>query len=315
MLPTVQAPSSVSCRLFAALWRQQARTTPCPDTPRLDGALALVTGGNAGIGLETSLGLARRGAEVILCARREAEGEAAVAQLETQTGRQAFFVRLDLGDLPAVTTAVREVARRLPGRPVTHLVANAGLWPREYRTSPQGHELAFATNVLGHHLLLRGLSDVGALATRARVVIVTGDIYVTVRDASEDFTFTGATGGQTAYCRSKLANAWQAFELARREPTLEVVLVHPGVVASGLGGSAGAAVDWAKRQMLIDTVTGAQTSLWAATQPVTSGAYLHNTLGLVSLPEGDPALQRGKAAACFDRIEALVAPYRPRSER
>jgi len=312
MQRTATPSTSVPSRLFDALWRQQGRTLRCPETPQLEGALALVTGGNAGIGLETARGLARRGAEVIVCARREAEGEAAAAALKQETGRAVSFLPVDLGDLTAVTRSAREVARRFPGRPVTHLIANAGLWPREHRRSPQGYELAFATNVLGHHLLLRALGDLGELAPRARVVVVTGDIYVTVRDASEDFTFEGPSGGQTAYCRSKLANAWQAFELARREPSLEVVLVHPGVVASGLGGGAGAMVDWLKQQFLLDTETGAQTSLWAATQPLPSGAYLHNTLGLVTLPQDDPALQRNKAAACFERIEALVDPYRPR---
>lgn len=307
--------ASVLARLTAAVFQQNARTQPCPDTPRLDGQLALVTGGNGGIGLETSLGLARRGATVILCARREAEGLAAVEQVKSQTGQDAFFVKLDLGDLTAVATSVQTLAHTFASRPISVVVANAGLWPQKYHVSPQGYELAFATNVLGHHLLLRGLGDMGLLAPNARIVIVTGDIYITVKDASEDFVFDGVLGGQTAYCRSKLANAWQAFELARREKNIEVILVHPGVVASNLGGSVGAVGDWLRQKMLISTACGAQTSLWAATQPLPSGTYLHNTLGLVTLPPDDPAMQAEKAAACFDHIEALVAPFRQRADQ
>ena len=50
-------------RLFKSMWRQKSRTPICPNQPRLDGKLALVTGGNSGIGFETSRGLAQRGAD------------------------------------------------------------------------------------------------------------------------------------------------------------------------------------------------------------------------------------------------------------
>ncbi|MEW5737549.1 MAG: SDR family NAD(P)-dependent oxidoreductase [Myxococcota bacterium] len=302
-------PSAAAvARMTAALWRQRVLTPRCPATPRLDGKLALVTGGNAGVGLETSLGLARRGADVVIAARREEEGRAAARRLEEETGRGACFLRVDLADLASVAAFTAALEDRFPRRSVDVLVANAGVWPRRYGTSAQGYELAFATNVLGH-LLLRRLQDAGKLE-RARVVLLTGDIYVLARDASADFVFAGPRGGQQAYCRSKLAIAWLAQELQRRFPSLEVVLVHPGVVASGLGGEVGVVGDAVKRWGLLDCEAGAQTPLIAATQPGVVGKYLHNTLGVVTLPADDPALQPAKAAALWGELERLGVSFR-----
>ena len=54
-------PTSIPRRLFKSIWRQSHKMSICPEEPRLDGKLVLVTGGNGGIGLETCKGLAQRG--------------------------------------------------------------------------------------------------------------------------------------------------------------------------------------------------------------------------------------------------------------
>jgi NADPH:quinone reductase-like Zn-dependent oxidoreductase len=79
-------------RLAAATWRQNARSLRCPATPRLDGKRALVTGGNAGIGLAISRGLVARGAEVVSASRSAAKADG---------------VTLDLSDLRSVREAGR----------------------------------------------------------------------------------------------------------------------------------------------------------------------------------------------------------------
>ena len=66
---TLHPPVSVGRRMRLCLWRQSQRSAVCPPTPRLEGQLALVTGGSRGIGLETSRGLAARGAEVVSASR------------------------------------------------------------------------------------------------------------------------------------------------------------------------------------------------------------------------------------------------------
>jgi NAD(P)-dependent dehydrogenase (short-subunit alcohol dehydrogenase family) len=288
------------------MWRQAPDSCVCPPTPRLDGRLALVTGGNAGIGLETSLGLAHRGAEVIIAARDESKARDALERIQTETNRVGQFLPLDLSDLGSVRAATDRLAELYDGRKIDILLANAGVWPLKYAASAQGHEIAFATNVLGHHLLIRGLIDRGTLVDDARVVIVTGDIYALTKDCTPDYRYRGAWGGQLAYCRSKLGNLWQAYELARRYPELTVVATHPGVVASGLAGPGDGMVGNFKRNVFLPPKAGAQTSLYCATQPdVVSGAYYHDLIGRVLLNPDDAAADRAKAKALWEVLERL----------
>jgi NAD(P)-dependent dehydrogenase (short-subunit alcohol dehydrogenase family) len=294
MLPVWAAPPSGVRRSVAALWRQRARSVRCPDSPRLDGRLALVTGGNAGIGLETSRGLLRRGAEVIVACRSE-----------PKAAERMRWLPLDLADLASVRTAADRLARESGGRPVDVLIQNAGLWPERFAVSPQGHELAFATNVLGHFALTRAL-ELRGLLPAARVVAVTGDIYAGAHACTPDFAYRGRLGGAEAYRRAKLGNLWLAREWARRRPALRVVAVHPGVVASNLVRG----FDALKRRVLLDCEAGAQASLLAATDPaLASGSYLHNTGGIVRFAPTDSAEDAAGAAALWDVCETAARPF------
>jgi NAD(P)-dependent dehydrogenase (short-subunit alcohol dehydrogenase family) len=167
-------------RLAAATWRQRSRSLRCPDLPRLDGKRALVTGGNAGIGLATCAGLLARGAEVVMAARSADKANTAAETLRAVPGGASLqCVSLDLTDLPSVRACAQVLAEH--HAPLDVVICNGGIWPRRYATSPQGHELAFATNVLGHFALLRALIAANTLRPNARVVVVTGDIYVLAR--------------------------------------------------------------------------------------------------------------------------------------
>lgn len=297
-------PRSRLLRVLGASWRQAARTRRCPDTPRLDGALAIVTGATAGIGFEISRGLAQRGAELVLPCRSRAKGEAVAARLAPA---KAHLVDLDLEDLDGVPACADAIAGATAGRPVDVLVENAGIWPRRYATTRQGHEIAFGVNVLAHFALRRALHEAGLLPT-TRVVVVTGDIYVLASDCTPDFVWRGARGGLQAYCHSKLGNLWIAAELQRRLPALTVHAVHPGVVATGLGGSAGALAGALRRRLMIDAEQGAQTPLGCATQPgLARGGYFHNVYGRLELPPDDPARDAARAARLWETCEALVA--------
>jgi len=293
-------------RLFKAMQQQAARTQRCPDIPRLDGKLAIVTGGNRGIGYETSKGLAQRGAEVIIMGRGVETGNAAVQYIGVEIGAVVNCLPLDLADLKSVVRVTDEIAENWPDREIDILIANAGICPQGYSQSTQGYEIAFATNVLGHHLLIRRLLDCSQFSRSARLVLLTGDIYVFAKDCTPDFDYKHRLGGGKAYNRSKLGNLWMVHEYARRYENLKTVAVHPGVVASGLGGHTEGKSD----PMSISTELGAQTSLICATQPdFISGAYYHNTMGRVILPDGDPASNSKHASDFWDLLESLASGY------
>ena len=118
------------------------------------------------------------------------------------------------------------------------LVENAGIWPQRYAQTRQGHEIAFGVNVLAHFVLRSELGAAGALGA-TRIVMLTGDIYILASACTPDYRWSGRVGGLRAYCRSKLGNLWIAAGLVERSPGLEVRVVHPGVVATGLGGDVG----------------------------------------------------------------------------
>lgn len=303
---TVHPPVSVPQRMARCMWRQSSRSATCPQLPRLDGLVALVTGGSRGIGLETTRGLALRGAEVVSASRDEASGMRVAEAIRAELGVPVHFAPLDLGDLLSIRQTLDYLRRLLAGRSLSVVVANAGMWPTRHTCSAQGHELAFATNVLGHHALLRGALELDLVADGARVVVVTGDLYIMSSNCSSDYSYRGRLGGQRAYCRSKLGNLWYARELARRHPKMRVHAVHPGVIDSELGGRSAGIVGAIKRALMLSPEQGAQTSLFCATQPdLESGTYYHNVLGRVLLRPDDPASDDIKSAALWDLVEEL----------
>jgi NAD(P)-dependent dehydrogenase (short-subunit alcohol dehydrogenase family) len=308
-LPEYHAPPSPLRRMLGAGFGQARRTPRCPDMPRLDGRLALVTGATGGIGLEIARGLARRGAALVLPSRNPDKGARVAAALRGEASAEVDLVELDLEDLGAVRGAAEAIARVAAGRRLDFLVENAGVWPQRYAETRQGFEIAFGVNVLAHFALRRALALAGVLRG-GRVVMLTGDIYSLAADCTPDFRGSGPLGGMRAYCRSKLGNLWIGAELARRVPELEVRVVHPGVVATGLGGDFGALGARIRRLLMIPPELGAQLPLLCATQPgLESGGYWHNVHGRMRLAPGDPARDSAAAARLWATCEALARPY------
>ncbi len=98
-----------------------------PRGDRVVGKVAIVTGGNAGIGLATAELLAREGARVVVAARTRATGEEAVRRI-ADAGGEAIFIRTDVGQEGDCVALVAETVRRF-GR-LDVLVNNAAIYPR-----------------------------------------------------------------------------------------------------------------------------------------------------------------------------------------
>ncbi|MGK5442739.1 SDR family NAD(P)-dependent oxidoreductase [Micromonospora sp. URMC 105] len=200
----------------------------------LTGKRAVVTGAASGIGTETARALAAAGAEVTLAVRDVAAGERAAAEIARNTGNRGLAVApLDLSD----RSSVAAFAAAWRG-PLHILVNNAGIMalPEPQRT-PEGWELQFATNHLGHFGLACGLHDWLAAAGNARIVAVSSNGHLQSPVVFEDIHYTSRQYDPwTAYGQSKTANVLFAVEATRRWAASGITAnaVMPGGIRTNL---------------------------------------------------------------------------------
>lgn len=215
-------------RIGPALRRAWWPTDPAPGA--LAGRVVAVTGANSGLGKATVLGAARLGAEVRMLCRDVEKGDAAREEILAELPDASLHVdRCDVSDLASLPEVAGALARDVPR--LHALVHNAGILPPERSESRDGHELTFATHVLGPHVLTDALRTQLAADGDGRVVfVVSGGMY-TQRLPLDDPEYTrSAYSGSVAYARTKrmqvhLAEAW-ARELAGEE--VAVHSTHPG---------------------------------------------------------------------------------------
>jgi NAD(P)-dependent dehydrogenase (short-subunit alcohol dehydrogenase family) len=279
--------------------------------------VALITGGNSGIGRETATRLAERGAEVVITSRDAERGRAAVEQIRSETGIEVMAMSLDLASVDSIRSFSAEFCARFDRLDV--LVNNAGLILSERTETEDGLEATFAINHLGHFLLTQLLEDRLLAAAPSRVINLASDAH---RGAPEGLDFddlqsTRNYRGFKAYARSKLANILFTRELARRlEGRVHVHAVHPGLVRSGFaddGDTRGASrfVMALVRPFGRSVARGADTVVWLATDP----SALDSTGGywVDRKPRKPNAAARDDHAArrLWDVSEALVMGLEP----
>ncbi len=232
----------------------------------LSGRVALVTGANAGLGRATAAGLARRGAEVWLLCRDPDRGEAARRELERDTGGRLRLAVLDMSSLEAVH---RFVSTEAPPR-VDVLVHNAGLLPDARRETPEGHELCWATHVLGPHALSFGLLDRLRASDDARVVwMSSGGMYLR-RLRTDDVAWRARPyDGVLAYADTKRHQVVLAEEWAHRlsGTCVSVCAMHPGWADTRSVRTSLPRFHAVTERVLRSAEEGADTALWLAVAP------------------------------------------------
>ena len=208
-----------------------------PEGHDLTGQLAVVTGANSGIGLETARTLAQLGAHVIM-ACRNAE-KAAVAQAEVQQSAPDATVEvmaLDLSSQASVTAFAEAFTARFDRLDL--LINNAGVMVPPKTITDDGYELQFATNHLGHFALTGRLLESLLAAPAPRVVTVSSLAH---RFGKIDFDNLACEKGYSKwafYGQSKLANLVFSLELQRRieasGKALKATAAHPGYTSTNL---------------------------------------------------------------------------------
>ncbi|NOD64282.1 MULTISPECIES: SDR family oxidoreductase [unclassified Ruegeria] len=212
----------------------------------LSGKTYLITGANAGAGLQARRTLLKKNAKVVMLNRSAEKSQAAVADLKSEFGSEAevSFIRMDLASLASVREAADEVLNSLTR--IDALICNAAIAQVPTRKlTEDGFESQLGTNHYGHFLLC-GMLFERIEATKGRIVVVASLGYnmglKTIK--FDDINWEEGYGPNTAYSQSKLAQMMFAYELQDRlagagRTDVEVYVCHPGSSATSLISTSG----------------------------------------------------------------------------
>lgn len=243
--------------------------------PDLTGKTILITGATDGIGRQTAQGLAAMRARVVICGRNPQKTEQTALEIRRATSNpDVEYLVADLSTQSEVRRLAAEFRARHDRLHV--LVNNAGAIFMQRRLSADGIEMTFALNHLAYFLLTLLLLDSLEAAAPARIINVSSGAHFGARIDFNDLQYERAYNGMAAYSRSKLANLYFTYELARRLEgrRISVNALHPGFVATHFGKSNGGIfrpVFGLAHLGAIGPEEGAQTSLYLASSPEVEG--------------------------------------------
>jgi len=286
------------------------------DAALLTGRTALVTGGTSGLGLETAVALAGRGARVLVAGRDTARTSSAVARVSSAAGHSgsAEPLALDLASLASVRAAVDDVMARTQALDI--LINNAGVMAPPFSLTEDGFETQIGTNHLGHFALTAGLLPLLLASGQPRVVNVSSTAHRTGSIEPDDLHYASRSySAWPAYGASKLANLLFTAELARRADDagsdLVVAAAHPGYASTNLQFAGptfaqnvvGRTVTRAANGVLGQSAAdGALPQLYAATMPDVSGNDYFGPDGFQEVRGGPTRV--GRADAAKDEVMA-----------
>ncbi|KAF6727524.1 Retinol dehydrogenase 14 [Oryzias melastigma] len=226
----------VLCTIVASLvlflvlkWMKRRRFVT--DVKRLDGKTVLITGGNSGVGKETAVALATRGARVIVACRDPEKARRAVAEIRLQSrSLNVSHMELDLASLSSIRGFCRDFLQR--EKRLDILINSAGM-PSILDWTDDGFSMCFGVNHLGHFLLTNLLLPRLKESAPSRVITLTCSNYKYQKLDFQDLNYNLLPF--FTYCRSKLANIYFSQELARvtEGKGVSSFAVHPGFVQSG----------------------------------------------------------------------------------
>jgi len=203
------------------------------DIPDQAGRIAVVTGANGGLGLETARALAAAGATVVMAARNQEKAAEAEADIRGGAPDASLeLVELDLGSLASVRAAAERILASHGTLDV--LINNAGVMGIPERRTVDGFEMQFGVDHLGHFALTALLMPALLRADAARVVTVTSTAHHMGRVVNpENPHLEGRYGPWRAYGQAKLANFHFGLGLHRMladagAPAASLV-AHPGL--------------------------------------------------------------------------------------
>uniref|UniRef100_A0A8C1EE37 Si:ch211-107o10.3 n=1 Tax=Cyprinus carpio carpio TaxID=630221 RepID=A0A8C1EE37_CYPCA len=277
----------------------------CRSKARLDGKTVLITGANTGIGKETAVDMAKRGARVILACRDMGRANKAADEVRKRSGNGNVVVKmLDLASLQSVRALAKDIQQTEERLDI--LINNAGIMMCPQWKTDDGFEMQFGVNHLGHFLLTNLLLDLLKKSTPSRVVNVSSLAHEKGKIHFDDINLEKNYDPLVSYRQSKLANILFTRELAVRLKGTGVTTyaLHPGLIQTELGRHFFPSLSLWKRLLFMPFFffvktpwQGAQTTIYCAVDESlqnTSGLYYSDCTPKEAAPQGrdDAAARR-----------------------
>ena len=211
----------------------------------IHGQVALITGGNVGIGRITAIELAKKGFKVVIAGRSLQRTQPVLDHINSlSVDEQAIFLPLDLASFASIRECVRLFVQL--NLPLHLLINNAGVAGLRGLTQ-DGFEMTFGINHLGHFLLTQLLLEKLQTSGHSRVITVSSRAHKRAAEIDWDALRRPTTSwtGIREYAVSKLSNLLFSAELAKRVQgtSVSTYSLHPGVVDTEIWR---AVPDWAR---------------------------------------------------------------------
>lgn len=246
--------------------------------------VCLITGGTAGIGKATAIGLANLGATIAIVGSDAKRGENAQEEIKQKSENENVeFILTNLSSLSGTKKLADEFQRKYSKLDV--LINNAAVFCSSRKYSADGIEMQFAVNHLSHFLLTNLLLQLLKESAPARIINVSSNAHFKGTINFEDINLEKRYNGWKAYCRSKLANVLFTYELTGRLGSKQITVnaLHPGMVKTNIVGKHASFIyrlGWnLKKLTMLPVEKGAQTPIYLASSDEVSdvtGGYFVN---------------------------------------
>lgn len=241
----------------------------------MNSKIVLITGATSGIGRETALGLAAKGATLVLVGRSREKLDRTISEITSRTGNhQIDSLICDLTSMESVRRLAQDFKAKYQRLDV--LINNAGEIVGERRTTVDGHEYTLALDYLSHFLLTSLLLDIIKASAPSRIIHVSSSTHMYGHINFDDLMGARKYGAMRAYGQAKLANLIFTYELARRLAGTGVTAnaLNPGLVRTNFG--MGIRGRWRiplllKQRLSMSARKGAETSIYLASSPDVAG--------------------------------------------
>jgi NAD(P)-dependent dehydrogenase (short-subunit alcohol dehydrogenase family) len=202
----------------------------------MKGKVCVITGANAGIGYETALALAKKGAKLLIITKDEKRLKNTVEVLRKETGNiRIDGVDIDLSSQSELQKGAEHILSR--NKVIDVLINNAATWYSKLTYTEENIEMQFAVNHLAYFYLTHLLLPALARSNDPRIINVGSDTHFSAKIHFNDINLTRKYNGLRAYSQSKLANVLFTYEFERRKPLekLSIYCLQPGLVKTNIG--------------------------------------------------------------------------------